>query len=89
MLEFGTLAPPDKKEVFSDKPKKALVELFSRRAKTGLVGEEIDVVTGEWKSPTTHVGGGIDSYYEYLRQVRAALRRHRVRRHVRARACAP
>ena len=66
ILEFGTLAHLTKRAPFYDKPKKALVELFKRRAKTGLVGEEIDVETGEWKSETSHVGGGIDSYYEYL-----------------------
>jgi mannosidase alpha-like ER degradation enhancer 2 len=66
ILEFGTLARLTKRNVFYDKPKKALVELYERRAKTGLVGEEIDVTTGEWKSPVSHVGGGIDSYYEYL-----------------------
>lgn len=66
ILEFGTLARLTKRDVFYDKPKRALVELFKRRAKTGLVGEEIDVTTGEWKSATSHVGGGIDSYYEYL-----------------------
>jgi mannosidase alpha-like ER degradation enhancer 2 len=66
ILEFGTLAHLTKREAFYDKPKKALVELFKRRAKTGLVGEKIDVTTGQWQSPTSHVGGGIDSYYEYL-----------------------
>lgn len=66
ILEFGTLARLTKRDVFHDKAKKALVQLYSRRAKTGLVGEEIDVETGEWASPTSHVGGGIDSYYEYL-----------------------
>jgi mannosidase alpha-like ER degradation enhancer 2 len=66
VLEFGTLARLTKRDVFYDKPKKALVELFKRRAKTGLVGEEIDVATGQWRSSTSHVGGGIDSYYEYL-----------------------
>jgi mannosidase alpha-like ER degradation enhancer 2 len=66
MLEFGTLAHLGKREAFYDKPKKALVELFKRRARTGLVGEEIDVETGQWKSGASHVGGGIDSYYEYL-----------------------
>ncbi|MCA1581486.1 MAG: glycoside hydrolase family 47 protein [Acidobacteria bacterium] len=37
-----------------------------RRSKLGLVGEEIDVETGAWTSRESHVGGGIDSYYEYL-----------------------
>lgn len=66
VLEFGTLAKLTSRPVFFEKPKRALKELFARRAKTGLVGEQIDVVTGQWKSPTSHVGGGIDSYYEYL-----------------------
>jgi hypothetical protein len=66
ILEFGTLAKLTKREVFYEKPRKALIALFTRRSKIGLVGEEIDVETGRWKSPTSHVGGGIDSYYEYL-----------------------
>ena len=66
VLEFGTLAKHTGKPIFFDKAKRALVELHRRRSKIGLVGEEIDVETGEWKSPVSHVGGGIDSYYEYL-----------------------
>jgi len=30
------------------------------------VGSSIDIKTGQWKDPTSHIGGGIDSYYEYL-----------------------
>lgn len=66
LLEFGTLAKLTGKPVFYEKAKKALVSLYSRRSALGLVGEEIDVETGEWLSPASHVGGGIDSYYEYL-----------------------
>jgi ER degradation enhancer, mannosidase alpha-like 2 len=66
VLEFGTLARLTKKPVFFDKAKRALVELDRRRSKIGLPGEEIDVETGEWKTRASHVGGGIDSYYEYL-----------------------
>ncbi len=66
VLEFGTLAKLTGKPVFFDKAKKALVSLYERRSKLGLVGEEIDVETGEWVSRASHVGGGIDSYYEYL-----------------------
>jgi mannosidase alpha-like ER degradation enhancer 2 len=46
--------------------KKALTALYERRSKIGLVGEEIDVETGQWTNKASHVGGGIDSYYEYL-----------------------
>ena len=66
VLEFGTLARLANKPVYFQKAKKALVALFERRSKIGLVGEEIDVETGEWTSRASHVGGGIDSYYEYL-----------------------
>lgn len=66
VLEFGTLSRHTKKPVYFDKAKNALHQLYVRRAKTGLVGEEIDVETGAWVNPVSHVGGGIDSYYEYL-----------------------
>lgn len=66
LLEFGTLSKLTGKPVYYEKAKKALVGLYSRRSKLGLVGEEIDVETGKWLSPASHVGGGIDSYYEYL-----------------------
>ncbi len=66
LLEFGTLSKLTKKPIFYDKAKRALVQLYERRSKLGLVGEEIDVETGAWTSRASHVGGGIDSYYEYL-----------------------
>jgi hypothetical protein len=66
VLEFGTLGKLTKKPVFFDKAKNALVQLYRRRSKLGLVGEEIDVETGQWVARASHVGGGIDSYYEYL-----------------------
>jgi mannosidase alpha-like ER degradation enhancer 2 len=66
VLEFGALGRLTKKPVFFEKAKNALVQLYKRRSNLGLVGEEIDVETGEWVSRASHVGGGIDSYYEYL-----------------------
>jgi len=66
VLEFGTLSRLTGKTVYFDRAKRALVELSRRRSAIGLVGEEIDVRTGRWLSRTSHVGGGIDSYYEYL-----------------------
>jgi glycosyl hydrolase family 47 len=66
VLEFGTLARLTNEPVFFEKAKNALVQLYRRRSALGLVGEEIDVETGEWVSRASHVGGGIDSYYEYL-----------------------
>jgi len=67
ILEFGTLAKLTNRPEFFDKAKRALVELYRRRdPDTGLVGQGIDVDTGEWTNRWSHVGGAIDSYYEYL-----------------------
>jgi hypothetical protein len=40
--------------------------IYSRRSELGLVGEVIDVETGEWINPSSHICAGTDSYYEYL-----------------------
>ena len=66
LIEFGTLSKLTGKPVFYDKAKKALVETYKRRSKIGLVGENINVETGEWTNTDSHVSGAIDSYYEYL-----------------------
>jgi ER degradation enhancer, mannosidase alpha-like 2 len=66
LLEFGMLAKLTKKDVYYEKAKKALLALYARRSKLGLVGEVIDVETGAWVEKNSHIGGRIDSYYEYL-----------------------
>jgi mannosidase alpha-like ER degradation enhancer 2 len=66
ILEFGTLAKLTHKPIYYGKAKNALLQLYNRRSKIGLVGEEIDVETGAWTNRASHVGGAIDSYYEYL-----------------------
>jgi mannosidase alpha-like ER degradation enhancer 2 len=66
LIEFGTLSKLTGKPIYFDKAKKALVELYSRRSPIGLVGSGINVETGAWTDPRSHVSGLIDSYYEYL-----------------------
>lgn len=66
LIEFGTLSKLTSKPIYYDKAKKALVELYNRRSEIGLVGSTINVETGKWIVPTSHISGGIDSYYEYL-----------------------
>jgi ER degradation enhancer, mannosidase alpha-like 2 len=66
LLEFGTLSKLTGKPAYYDKAKQAVVELYQRRSSIGLVGAGIDVKTGHWTDTTSYVGGGIDSYYEYL-----------------------
>jgi mannosidase alpha-like ER degradation enhancer 2 len=66
LIEFGTLSKLTGKSVYYDKAKRALVELYNRRSPLGLVGSGINVETGAWTDSTSHISGGIDSYYEYL-----------------------
>jgi ER degradation enhancer, mannosidase alpha-like 2 len=66
LVEFGALARLTRRPVFYDKAKRALVEVYKRRSPLGLVGTHINVETGAWTDPDSHVSGEIDSYYEYL-----------------------
>jgi mannosidase alpha-like ER degradation enhancer 2 len=66
LIEFGTLSKLTGKVVYYEKAKRALVEIYNRRSSIGLVGSSINVKTGEWTDPVSHISGGIDSYYEYL-----------------------
>lgn len=66
LIEFGALSKLTGNPIYYDKAKRALVETFNRRSRIGLVGLNINIETGEWTNPTSHIAGGIDSYYEYL-----------------------
>lgn len=66
LLEFGTLSKLTGKQIYYDKAKRSLVELYRRRSVIGLVGQRIYVNTGKWVGNRSHLGGLIDSYYEYL-----------------------
>src|SRR6266478_2025312 len=66
LIEFGTLARLTHRQIFYDKAKRALVEIYNRRSSIGLVGTWINVETGAWTDTDSHISGAIDSYYEYL-----------------------
>jgi len=66
MLEFGMLSKLTGNNVFYDKAKVAVTEVYNRRSEIGLVGTQINVETGEWTNTDSHISGMIDSYYEYL-----------------------
>lgn len=66
LLEFGMLSKLTNKAIYYDKAKQALSATFQRRSAIGLVGSAINVETGAWENSNSHIGGGIDSYYEYL-----------------------
>jgi len=66
ILEFGALSKLTNKPEYYAKAKRALVAVYDRRSAIGLVGSSINIETGKWLDPTSHISGGIDSYYEYL-----------------------
>ncbi len=74
LLEYGMLARLTGKQIYYDKAKQAVVALYQRQSKIGLVGNGINVETGEWTGTTAGIMGGIDSYYEYL--LKAAILFH-------------
>ena len=66
LIEFGTLSKLTGKPAYYGKAKRALVAVYDRRSSIGLVGSSINIETGKWIDPISHISGGIDSYYEYL-----------------------
>ena len=66
ILEFGMLSQLTGEPVYFEKAKRALVETYKRASPQGLVGSAINVETGRWENTDAHIGGAIDSYYEYL-----------------------
>ena len=66
LIEYGMLARITGKQVYYDKAKRAVVELYKRKSPIGLYGSAINIETGEWTDKTAGILGGTDSYYEYL-----------------------
>lgn len=66
LLELGTLSKLTGNPVYFQKAKAALVAVYDRRSPIGLVGDGINVRTGNWTSFNANINGGSDSYYEYL-----------------------
>ncbi|MCT4644931.1 MAG: glycoside hydrolase family 47 protein [Carboxylicivirga sp.] len=66
MFEMGILSYYTKNPVYYQTAKKANLAIWERVSDKKLVGENINVETGEWLNNTSHICAGIDSYYEYL-----------------------
>ncbi len=64
--EFGFLSQATGDDRYRKAAKKALVSMFERRSKIGLLADSMDCMTGEWKSRRATIGPPSDSYYEYL-----------------------
>jgi len=66
LLEMGILSRFTGNPLYYETAKNANRAIFSRASSIGLVGERINVETGEWTDKSSHIGCCIDSYYEYL-----------------------
>ncbi|KAF9188025.1 alpha mannosidase-like protein [Haplosporangium sp. Z 767] len=66
LLEFGVLSRLTGDRSFEEAAKRALFELWDRRSTIGLVGNTINITSGQWMSAMTGIGAGTDSFYEYL-----------------------
>jgi mannosyl-oligosaccharide alpha-1,2-mannosidase len=64
--EFGFLSRATGDDRYRAAAKRALVSMFERRSKIGLLADSMDCMTGEWKSRRATIGPPSDSYYEYL-----------------------
>ncbi len=66
LIEFGSLSMITGKPVYYNTVKYALLQLYKTRSPIGLVGQKINIETGEVVDTESHLSAGIDSYYEYL-----------------------
>ncbi len=66
MMEFGQLSKHTGNKNYYNVAKKAIMYVYNHRSSIDLVGEQINVNTGNWVSTRSHISGYIDSYYEYL-----------------------
>jgi hypothetical protein len=65
VLEFSTLSRLTGNPRYERMAKDAFWAVWDRRSSIGLIGGGIDAETGQWVSPYTGIGAGIDSFFEY------------------------
>ncbi|KRZ76621.1 ER degradation-enhancing alpha-mannosidase-like protein 1 [Trichinella papuae] len=67
LVEFGVLSRLLNDSTFENAARRVNEVLWkSRNCKTGLLGNVIDIQTGDWVVTTSGLGAGMDSFYEYL-----------------------
>ncbi len=63
-LDLGALAMITQKAAYFNYAKIALLELYEHRSSIDLVGEEINIASGEWTRSESNLGPMIGPYYE-------------------------
>ena len=65
VLEFTVLSRLTGDPSYEQVAKRSFWSVWERKSSIGLVGSGIDAESGQWMSPYTGIGAGIDSFYEY------------------------
>ncbi|KAL3842525.1 hypothetical protein ACJMK2_020529 [Sinanodonta woodiana] len=66
VLEFGALSRLTGDPIFEKVAMRALRALWNAKSSLNLVGNHVDINTGKWTALDAGIGGGVDSYFEYL-----------------------
>ena len=75
IVEFGVLSRLTGDSRYEDAARRALDALWRHRSAIGLVGNHVNVETGQWVATDSGIGAAIDSYFEYLVKGSALLSR--------------
>ena len=65
-MEFGVLSRLTNNPIYEKVAYKALSSLHGRRSNIGLLGNHINVETGQWVATDSGIGAAVDSFFEYL-----------------------
>ncbi|VDB97534.1 unnamed protein product [Peniophora sp. CBMAI 1063] len=66
ILEFATLSRLTGDKRFEKAARKAFFAVWNARSEIGLVGNQINIMNGQWHHPQmSSIGAGIDSFFEY------------------------
>ncbi|CEP14550.1 hypothetical protein [Parasitella parasitica] len=66
ILEFGVLSRLTGNPSYEQAAKRALRSVWHRRSNLNLLGNVIDIQTGQWIHTASSTGAGIDSVFEYM-----------------------
>ncbi len=66
ILEYGKLSKLTNDPKYFDSAKSAAKNLFNKKSKLNLLGATIDIKTGLWTNPESHIMEGMDIWYDDL-----------------------
>jgi hypothetical protein len=79
VLEFTTLSRLLDDSKYERAAAKAFFSVWKRRSNLDLIGAGIDSESGDWVTPITGIGAGIDSFFEYAFKSYILLSNHPVK----------